>query len=92
MERGALGFPTTRSSTLNGSENLSKQPAPPLSSPSMSTASSSRRSLAFFLTFSAALSSAGRCDAGLSYPCAYYLREVALTYAFILWQRGLQIA
>jgi hypothetical protein len=30
MERDALGFPTTRSSTLNDFENLSKQPGPPL--------------------------------------------------------------
>jgi hypothetical protein len=31
MERDALGFPTTRSSTLNDLENLSKQPGPALS-------------------------------------------------------------
>jgi hypothetical protein len=30
MERGALGFPTTRSSTLINPEKLSKQPEPPL--------------------------------------------------------------
>ena len=30
VERDAEGFPTTRSSTLNNPENLSKQPGPPL--------------------------------------------------------------
>jgi hypothetical protein len=35
MERDALGFPTTRSSTLNDLENLSKQPGPPLMTPNI---------------------------------------------------------